>query len=541
MKCHLNMTGQSKSIDRRVTIDYSDKLYVMKLETQKILIEVELNSLKKTSVIHDNQEQCSTLIVSNLHNKKVINIMVVALTQSGKTGTMVGLIKNFLSDTKNIIPIENIYIITGLSSCEWKEQTYDRMPESIQKRIFHRNDLSKKFVDDIKKKQNVLIINDEIQIAAKENQSLFNTFKEAGLYDKENLFNNDIKIIEFSATPDGTLYDLMNWGEHSINIRMQPGNNYTSCFDLKNSGRVKQYKDLCCYDKKTGDVDTTQAFENITEIYSDIQNFDEHYYHIIRTKNGESLSKIAIDNFKQVFGDDMLYIMYNKDTDIDDINSVLEIKPHQHTFIFIKEKLRCAKTLIKKHLGICYERFTNSPDDAVIIQGLVGRGTGYDDNGNSIFYTNIPSIEKYEQLWNTNFQDKSVKWKSKTTKFKNGKLISSGTFNNPLFLDNESVSSDDSNNEPTIIKLKTQEEIKNYYTEVLKPIFDGRGPNKRKPNSNGFYETTIGRKRGKDVYSYDEIYEVRKWGLNEKHKFTYHPCYDDVNDKSTLCFCLIYY
>jgi len=38
--------------------------------------------------------------------------MVVALTQSGKTGTMVGLIKNFLSDTKNIIPIENIYIIT---------------------------------------------------------------------------------------------------------------------------------------------------------------------------------------------------------------------------------------------------------------------------------------------------------------------------------------------------------------------------------------------------------------------------------------------
>jgi len=71
------MTGQSKSIDRRVTIDYSDKLYVMKLETQKILIEVELNSLKKTSVIHDNQEQCSTLIVSNLHNKKLSTLWLL--------------------------------------------------------------------------------------------------------------------------------------------------------------------------------------------------------------------------------------------------------------------------------------------------------------------------------------------------------------------------------------------------------------------------------------------------------------------------------
>ena len=32
---------------------------------------------------------------------------------------------------------------------------------------------------------------------------------------------------------------------------MQPGNGYTSCFDLCNTGRVKQYKDLCCYDKNS--------------------------------------------------------------------------------------------------------------------------------------------------------------------------------------------------------------------------------------------------------------------------------------------------
>jgi len=49
--------------------------------------------------------------------------MIVALTQSGKTGTMSGLIKIYLNDTTNLIPIKNIYIITGLSSREWVEQT----------------------------------------------------------------------------------------------------------------------------------------------------------------------------------------------------------------------------------------------------------------------------------------------------------------------------------------------------------------------------------------------------------------------------------
>ena len=93
-----------------------------------ILIEISKNQRNSKSVVYDNQEEYSTKIVSKLHNRKIINIMVIALTQSGKTGTMLGLIKNYLNDTTNIIPIENIYIITGLSSCEWVEQTKDRMP-----------------------------------------------------------------------------------------------------------------------------------------------------------------------------------------------------------------------------------------------------------------------------------------------------------------------------------------------------------------------------------------------------------------------------
>ena len=54
--------------------------------------------------------------------------------------------------------------------------------------------------------------------------------------------------------------------------------------------------------------------------------------------------------------------------------------------------LRCAKSLVKKHLGVCYERYTKYIDDSVTIQGLLGRCTGYDDNGRTIISTNIESI-----------------------------------------------------------------------------------------------------------------------------------------------------
>ena len=52
--------------------------------------------------------------------------MVVALTQSGKAGTMSALIKNCLNHPSNLIPIENIYIITGLLVVMmYKQKSYD--------------------------------------------------------------------------------------------------------------------------------------------------------------------------------------------------------------------------------------------------------------------------------------------------------------------------------------------------------------------------------------------------------------------------------
>ena len=491
-------------LTRRVRCDY-DLLQqdIMKLRKQNVINELEILKLTGKSVLFENQELIASQVVTAFKNRKIINIMVVSKTQSGKTGSMCATIKQYLEDTSNLIPIENIYIITGLSSCEWKEQTKERMPESIQSRVFHRCELPNTFVDEIKNKKNVLIIMDEIQVAAKKGQTIYKTFNNAGLLNKSKLYENDIKILEYTATPDGTIYDLMKWNDASTKILADVGDGYISSYDLLQMGRVKQYKELCGYDKNTGEVDE-KVFKNIEEIKNDIDNYNNYLYHIIRTKNGPD-QDVTIENFKRALNSSLNnydFIKYDRESEIEDINKTLKTEPKRHTFIFIKEMLRCAKTLKKRHIGILYDRYSVNPDDATIIQGLVGRDTGYDNNGISICYTNIDSINRYEKLWKSNFEDKTIRWNSKTTKYKNGILSGKNTFNDPKDYDGFYKCITQFNKEE---KIRTNAEFK--------------------------------------------IYEKnKKWGFRgntqkskQKNKYRVYPVYNDETDIDSLQWWLIYY
>lgn len=522
----------SRDHKKRVIISYSlHQQNIMKNDKQIILLQLDNLTLKGKSVIFENQEIIASNVVTMLKNRKIINIMVVSKTQSGKTGSMCATIKRYLEDTSNLIPIDNIYIITGLSSCEWKDQTTERMPESLHTRVYHRCELPKTFVDEIKDKKNILIIMDEIQVAAKKGQTIAKTFEKAGLLNKSTLYEKDIKIIEFTATPDGTIYDLMKWNDASSKILAEVGDGYISSYDLFKMGRVKQYKDLCGYSKDTNNVDES-VFENIQEIKMDVDHYNIPLYHIIRTKTGY-LQDITIHNFKQIFNMDSYdFKTYDGESDIEDINKTLLIKPAKHTLIFIKEMLRCAKTLEKSNIGILYDRYNSTPDDTTIIQGLIGRDTGYDNNCMSICYTNISSIERYEELWKSKFEDKTIPWKSNTTKYRRGITLAKETFNK--LNDSDEVSHTSYDKEPIIKKFKTQEEAKEYFKET----FESRGPNKRKPNVDGFYEATI--RSEKRVYSCEDVYNERKYGLTYNN-YRYCPCYEDLNELSTLQWWIIHY
>jgi hypothetical protein len=542
-------------ITKRVRINYDSlEQNIMKLRKQNVLNELEILGLIGKSVIYENQEIIASEVVTAFKNRKIINIMVVSKTQSGKTGSMCATIKQYLEDTSNLIPIENIYIITGLSSCEWKEQTKERMPQSIQTRVFHRCELPNTFVDEIKDKQNIIIIMDEIQVAAKKGQTIYKTFKNAGLLNKSKLYENDIKILEYTATPDGTIYDLMKWNDASTKILADVGDRYVSSYNLLQVDRVKQYKELCGYDKETGEVDK-EVFKNIEEIKNDIDKYFNSLYHIIRTRNGPE-QDLTIQNFKQIFNiGNYDFIKYDKDSEIEDINNTLQKKPERHTFIFIKEMLRCAKTLKKKYIGILYDRYSKNPDDTTIIQGLVGRDTGYDNNGISISYTNIDSINRYEKLWNSNFEDKTIKWNSKTTKYTHGILSGKNTFNDPKDYDGFSVTSEESNDdieEPQpIIKRKTFPEIKEWFNENLKENGYGSGPKKKIKDDDGFYRSITQFDKELKIRTNTEFkdYEkTKKWGFRgntlkskEKNKYRVYPVYSDEKDANSLEWWLIYY
>lgn len=102
--------------------------------------------------------------------------------------------------------------------------------------------------------------------------------------------------------------------------------------------------------------------------------------------------------------------------------------------------------------------------------------------------------------------------------------------------------------EQDIMKLRKQNVLKEYFNKILKPLMKDNGiknptgPKKRTPDENGYYLSTSGKEENRTrVRTCDEIYALRKWGLDKTHHYTFHPCYKNIHDKSTLEFCLIYY
>ena len=115
------------------------------------------------------------------------------------------------------------------------------------------------------------------------------------------------------------------------------------------------------------------AIEHIEEI---IPYLKDPAYHIIRTPRNE-LHELTIANFKKVFPQNPLLSMPNL--------NILTIKPTTHTFIFIKDTLRCAVTIPKPYIGLLYDRFTIVPNRSSVIQGLLGRATGFESQHIVIF------------------------------------------------------------------------------------------------------------------------------------------------------------
>ena len=379
---------------------------LLEYDRQEFRAQIGRMELLGTIKIHENQYD----IAKKVHDAVLCNdyetlyTMVLAETQSGKTGSMLEVIKRAIEYCST--PPKNIFIVTGLSSTEWKLQTQSRFPDILKDNIFHNNDVEGKLEMSLRGKQNVLIIIDELHMGAKESQTIAKTFRKCNLDNPDFMFKNHVRIVEFSATPDGPLRDRLQLQERSKIVMAEPGQGYVGSFQLLDRGSIFQAKDLS--DKS-----------NVADLHAHIvNNFDEPKYHIIRVSTQKKRKEQIVLNFNELacIGDFETRNYQQKDGDINDLNAVLSVPPVRHTFIFIKEMLRCAKTLVKTNIGVVYERLAKSVNDSTIIQGLLGRMTGYDVPDNISVFTNIETIERYRQLWETDFDIKKVRWNSNTSK-----------------------------------------------------------------------------------------------------------------------------
>jgi hypothetical protein len=298
--------------------------------------------------LFQNQIDFGTRIIHALSSHR--NVLAFAHTQCGKTGSMLAA---FHYDQT---PKDNAFVITGLSSIDWLHQTKFRIPNA---RIFHRNTLHL-FIKIIPTIINPLVFIDECHIAFKPGQAIWDILP----------IISHARVVFVSATPDMKFFKPDGVVRPGFAIRVMkdpPG--YVSFKSLSDSGHILQCKNIS---------DSPDAISNIHEI---IPYLTSPAYHIIRTPK-DLLHQITIHNFKQVFkteGFDADFISLPTDL------SFLAVQPLKHTFVFIKDTLRCAITIPKPFIGVLYERFSKSPNKSSVIQGLAGRATGFNSEHIVVF------------------------------------------------------------------------------------------------------------------------------------------------------------
>ncbi|VVU94467.1 hypothetical protein CPAV1605_189 [seawater metagenome] len=422
---------------------------------------------EKKNKIYPNQENVALTLVQNFVDRKIVFQMCIGQTMSGKTGTMNSFIKQYISESKMnsdfIIDTSNIYIITGLSSKAWMKQTKDSFPPKIKDNVIHRDQL-KVMKDKIENKENLLIIIDEVQYGSQHKQTISKMLHDMGLTnydgftDVNKMFEKNIKVVQFTATPDGLINDLlkkMNKDNYKIEI-IKPGQGYVSSMKLFEDEQVIQFNNL---------ADEGEFKNNISKVEKLIDNFKENKYFIFREDNKSKIEENLKQKFPQKNYD---YQYYNQDTDIE-INNILKKKPKRHTFILIKDKMRCSERLELDNVGILYERKPKEKrniSDSVMIQGLLGRATGYHNNTNMYVFTNIPSIIKYYNLWQSKFTDQTLidNWNCNT---KNKATINFTQENKNLTQEDKNITQENKNKVKYIFKEQAFSKIDNI-DEALK-------------------------------------------------------------------------
>jgi hypothetical protein len=417
-------------------------------------------------------EMATRVVQTIRNEPNVVFQTVYAPTQSGKTGGMVCITKECLltTCTDRVFIISGVNSTEWKTQTKQRQLSPFRHHIYHRGDLHHRNmrSDSKKacITNTFMKLRNAVIIIDEAHVASNESMTLDKLFAlicRDAVMDRDGvaedstaaskkclseLCRRNISIVMFTATPNLLQKDIQTqrWscGTPSfLNHIMRAGDHYTSVFDLLDTGKVFEYENLAEEDPEGDDQQAQEpvqggaigqsvslslrntkpkpkqglhAVQRLKAFIND--QYDEPRYHIIRTPYMGKQS-LVVSRFQEVFGASCQYRVLDSETNRgrgghrgeglhEAFTSILNTEPTAHTFIFIKEGLRCAVTLQPKcRIGVLYERKRKRGHayDDVIVQGLAGRATGYDADPKTVVFTHLESIERYREFVRTGYKD----------------------------------------------------------------------------------------------------------------------------------------
>jgi len=336
-------------------------------------------------LIYDNQKEVALEMMHSFINENVHLAILIAEMQVGKTGACLATAFYMCmhSDDSEVIDMQNVILLTGLSDTDWKEQTRGSMISSFQDNVYHRGNFkSKQLIEQLKHGQNMLLIIDESHIATQISQQMSILLKETNILNIDNLRSRNIRIMQISATPGATLQDALDWGSSSKLFKLKPSSVYVSFQKLKDANRIKEALDLSKND-------------NVLYIGNYIKNeYIQPKYHIIRVKGRTSVIK----NIERLCTALNWQIIHHNSLERWNAD-ILTKKPNVHTFILIKDFWRASKRLCDIHIGVVHESFVKKIDANTNAQGLAGRCCGNDKQtpgtGTPTIFCSVLAIQQY--------------------------------------------------------------------------------------------------------------------------------------------------
>ena len=423
------------------------------IEHVKELTHVNMKLCANKFIPHENTIKTSMELIRGLYDEDLTLELLIAPTQFGKTSTVFWTAYNLMMhiDPKYFVPFPFVFIMTGLNSNSWKEQTQERVLPCMQENVWHNKDMCKpenvqRLKDAVMSDYNTLIIIDEVHVGTKLDHVIFNTLREFHPDHEDHevsqnelfdfLHEKHVKFLLVSATPDAIKETMeKHWDPKKYKtIIAYPDSAPTYVWhkDFLNMGRVHQ-----AYNMK-GRTENGVAFHKV--IAKRISEYSRPLYHMIRfpmdTKTAEiEVSKQLLEESIRKLEVDIDIVMWDaKNTIQSYFNSnnynvfadttitkhhiqkmtneeVLKEPPRRHTLFILKELFRVAQTMPIDNIGILVDRDTKTPCDSTLSQSLIGRACGHNkkqliDQIN--IYTHVKSVINYINLWENGFDYSKV-------------------------------------------------------------------------------------------------------------------------------------